>query len=113
MGNVSREALTSSPVLCRRMNLPSVSSSSTHTAPVAEAEWAMETELPPASSCSSGSTRFLLPTVVRTLRLLLLDVARDTVTRDDGLGDSCSLDDTHTHTHREREVNKWPRTILF
>lgn len=58
-----------------------------HTGPVVEAEWAMETEL--LASCSSTSTRFLFPRAVRTLREL--DWARETVTRDDGLGDSFSL----------------------
>jgi hypothetical protein len=44
--------------------------------------------------------------VVRTLRLL--DVARDTVTRDVGLGDNCSLEterdrETERETQRDRE----------
>lgn len=47
----------------------------------------METEL--LASRSSTSTRFLLPRAVRMLRLL--EDARETVTRDDGLGDNCSL----------------------
>lgn len=54
--------------------------------PVAEAEWAMLTLL--LASDSSTSTRFLFPRVVRTLRL---DEARDTVTRDEGLGESFNL----------------------
>lgn len=86
------QALTSSPVLWRQMNLPSVSISLTQTGPVAEAEWAMDTEL--LASCSSTSMRFLFPWVVRTLRLL--DDARDTVTRDEGLGDSFSLGEGRT-----------------
>lgn len=56
--------------------------------PVAEAEWEIDTEL--LASCSSTSMRFLFPRVVRTLRLL--DEARVTVTRDEGLGDSFNLD---------------------
>lgn len=54
--------------------------------PVAEAEWVILTLL--LASDSSTSTRFLLPRVVRMLRL---DEARDTVTRDDGLGESFNL----------------------
>lgn len=45
------------------------------------------------ASDSSTSTRFLFPRVVRTLRL---EEARDTVTRDEGLGDSFSLTETGT-----------------
>lgn len=55
----SRPEPTSSPLFWRQMNLPSVSISSTQTGPVAEAAWEMDTEL--LASCSSTSTRFLLP----------------------------------------------------
>ncbi|KAG9353815.1 hypothetical protein JZ751_011939 [Albula glossodonta] len=79
-------SLTCSEVLCRRMNLPSTSSSWMQTLPVAEAEWAMLTLL--LASDSSTSMRLRFPRVVRTLRL---DEARDTVTREEGLGDSFSL----------------------
>lgn len=83
------------------MNLPSVSTSSMQTAPVAEAAWEMDTEL--LASCSSTSTRFLFPWVVRTLRLL--DEARVTVTREEGDGDSFNLDTeepSHPRNHGER-----------
>lgn len=56
------------------------------TLPVAEAEWEMLTLL--LASDSSTSTLFRFPLIVRTLRL---DEARDTVTREEGLGDSFSL----------------------
>lgn len=68
------------------------------TFPVAEAEWEMVTLL--LASDSSTSILFLLPPAVRTLRL---DEARETVTREEGLGESFSLgwgrERTHTHTH--------------
>jgi len=53
---------------------------------VAEAEWEMLTLL--LASDSSTSILFLFPLVVRTLRL---DEARETVTREDGPGESLSL----------------------
>lgn len=72
------------------------------TFPVAEAEWEMVTLL--LASDSSTSILFLLPPAVRTLRL---DEARETVTREEGLGESFSLgwgrERTHTHTHPIRE----------
>lgn len=80
------EKRTCSELLCKRMNFPSTSSSSMQMLPVAEAAWAMLTLL--LASDSSTSTRFLFPRVVRTLRL---EDARDTVTRDEGLGDSFNL----------------------
>lgn len=67
--------------------------------PVAEAEWAMLTLL--LASDSSTSTRFLLPRVVRTLRL---DEARDTVTRDEGLGDNFNLKKKSIDKVNTREV---------
>lgn len=70
----------------KRMNFPSMSISSIETFPVAEAEWEMLTLL--LASDSSTSILFLFPLVVRTLRL---DEARETVTRDDGLAESCNL----------------------
>ena len=57
-----------------------------HTFPVAEAEWEMLTLL--LASDSSTSTLFHFPLVVRTLRL---DDALDTVTREEGLGESFNL----------------------
>lgn len=75
------------------------------TFPVAEAEWEMVTLL--LASDSSTSIRFLLPPAVRTLRL---DEARETVTREEGLGESFSLGwgrertQTHTHPIREKEA---------
>jgi len=77
---------TCSEVFFKRMNFPSTSISSTETFPVAEAEWEMLTLL--LASDSSTSILFLFPLVVRTLRL---DEARETVTREDGLGESFSL----------------------
>lgn len=77
---------TCSEVFFKRMNLPSTSISSMHTLPVAEAEWEMLTLL--LASDSSTSTLFRFPRVVRTLRL---DDARDTVTREEGLGESFNL----------------------
>lgn len=68
------------------MNFPSTSISSMQTLPVAEAEWEMLTLL--LASDSSTSTLFRFPRAVRTLRL---EEARETVTREDGLGDSFSL----------------------
>ncbi|TNN39557.1 hypothetical protein EYF80_050278 [Liparis tanakae] len=88
------------------MNFPSVSISSTLTGPRAEAECAMDTEL--LASCSSTSSRFLLPLEVWTLRLL--DEARDTVTRAEGLGDSFSLGQlavgVDLHVQRQLDVQQ-------
>lgn len=70
----------------KRMNFPSMSISSIEIFPVAEAEWEMLTLL--LASDSSTSILFLFPLVVRTLRL---DEARETVTREDGLAESCNL----------------------
>ena len=78
--------LTCSEVFFNRINFPSTSISSMQTFPVAEAEWEMLTLL--LASDSSTSTRFRFPRVVRTLRL---EDARDTVTREEGLGESFSL----------------------
>lgn len=75
------------------MNFPSTSNSSIEILPVAEAEWAMLTLL--LASDSSTSILFLFPLVVLTLRL---EDARDTVTWDEGLGESFSL------KHRRRRV---------
>lgn len=51
------------------------------------------------ASDSSTSTRLRFPRVVRTLRL---EEARDTVTRDDGLGDSFNLGGGHTVSHTDK-----------
>lgn len=87
------------------MNFPSTSISSMDTFPVAEAEWEMVTLL--LASDSSTSILFLLPPAVRTLRL---DEARETVTREEGLGESFSLgwgrERTHTHTHIPSEKRR-------
>lgn len=77
---------TCSEVFFKRMNFPSTSISSIEIFPVAEAEWEMLTLL--LASDSSTSILFLFPLVVRTLRL---DEARETVTREDGPGESLSL----------------------
>lgn len=93
---------TCSEVFFKRMNFPSTSISSMDTFPVAEAEWEMVTLL--LASDSSTLILFLLPPAVRTLRL---DEARETVTREEGLGDSFSLEwgreKTHTHTSHHRK----------
>lgn len=69
----------------------------------------MDTEL--LASCSSTSTRFLFPWAVRTLRLL--DEARDTVTRVEGLGDSFNLREGNTVVRHERMcVRLWIETYL-
>lgn len=78
--------VTCSEVFLTRMNFPSTSISSMQTFPVAEAECAMLTLL--LASDSSTSTLFRFPLVVRTLRL---EEARDTVTREEGLGESFNL----------------------
>lgn len=90
------------------MNFPSTSISSMDTFPVAEAEWEMVTLL--LASDSSTSILFLLPPAMRTLRL---DEARETVTREEGLGDSFSLEwgreKTHTHiTSQKRRLREGP-----
>lgn len=77
---------TCSEVFFKRINFPSTSISSMQTFPVAEAEWEMLTLL--LASDSSTSTLFRFPLVVRTLRL---EDARDTVTREEGLGESFNL----------------------
>lgn len=72
----------------------------------------MDTEL--LASCSSTSMRFLFPRVVCTL--WLLDAARVTVTRDDGLGDSFSLErNTVTKEGRKSAVTSafWVLTFLL
>lgn len=43
---------------------------------------------------SSSSTRFLLARELRDAEEVLLAVVRDTVTREDGLGDNLSLEET-------------------
>lgn len=80
------DSFTCSEVFFKRINFPSTSISSMHTFPVAEAEWEMLTLL--LASDSSTSTLFRFPLVVRTLRL---DEALDTVTREEGLGESFNL----------------------
>lgn len=80
------DSFTCSEVFFKRINFPSTSISSMHTFPVAEAEWEMLTLL--LASDSSTSTLFRFPLVVRTLRL---EDALDTVTREEGLGESFNL----------------------
>lgn len=93
---------TCSEVFFKRINFPSTSISSMQTFPVAEAEWEMLTLL--LASDSSTSTLFRFPLVVRTLRL---EDARDTVTREDGLGESFSL-------HRKsRTLGLWNTDALL
>lgn len=56
--------------------------------------------LVPLPESSSVSSRFLLPREERmrdVLLLLLLEVARETVTREDGLGESFNLKTTTKH----------------
>lgn len=62
---------------------------------MAEAEWEMLTLLLASDSSTSILLLFLL--VVRTLRL---DEARETVTREDGLGVSLSLNQRTQDTHK-------------
>lgn len=87
--------LTCSEVFFKRINFPSTSISSMETFPVAEAEWEMLTLLLASDSSTSILLLFLL--VVRTLRL---DEARETVTREDGLGVSLSLNQRTQDTHK-------------
>lgn len=65
--------------------------------------------LVPLPESSSVSRRFLLPREERTsevLLLLLLEVARETVTRDAGLGESFNLNITKQTMNSPRELHK-------
>lgn len=92
---------TCSEVFFKRINFPSTSISSMQTFPVAEAEWEILTLL--LASDSSTSTLFRFPLVVRTLRL---EEARDTVTREEGLGESFNL------YGRNKTVQLWNTHVL-
>lgn len=101
--------LTLSEWFLSRTNLPSRSTSSILMPPVAEARWPrrklpvlplllpepMPLEEEPPPGLSSGSSRRRLPRPGRpgvdTLLVPPLEVARETVTLEDGLGDSFSL----------------------
>lgn len=96
--------LTLSELFFSCTNLPSRSISSMLTLPEAEACWASwklllppppaPTRLDPVPSGSSASSRLRLLRPERPagdMLLPLLEVAREMVTRDDGLGDSFSL----------------------
>lgn len=93
--------LTLSEEFLRRTNLPSRSTSSMFTTPMATACWArretlltLEALLGEPEVSSVSSRRRLprpCPTDMLTPPLLLLEVAREMVTRDEELGDSLSL----------------------
>ncbi len=84
---------TLSELFLRVTDFPSRSISSILTLPVASASWLIWT-LGAMMDASSSSTRFLLARVLREDVEVLLAVARDTVTREDGLGDNFSLKET-------------------
>lgn len=103
--------LTFSELFLSWTYLPSRSISSILILPVAEACWdiwkllllllplmlPVPIPLVPLPESSSASIRFLLPREERTsevLLLLLLEVARETVTREEGLGESFNLNTT-------------------
>lgn len=103
--------LTFSELFLSWTYLPSRSISSMLILPVAEACWdiwkllllllplilPVPIPLVPLPENSSASIRFLLPREERTsevLLLLLLEVARETVTREEGLGESFNLNTT-------------------
>lgn len=99
---LTQPMLTLSEEFLRRTNLPSRSTSSMFTTRVATDFWARREPLltlkallgePEVSSVSSRRRLPLpWPTDMPTpLLLLLLEVAREMVTRDEGLGDSLSL----------------------
>lgn len=98
----------------RRTNLPSRSTSSMLTAPMATACWARQEPLLTLEALlgepevSSVSSRRRLPrpcpTDMLTPLLLLLEVALEMVMRDEGLGDSLSLPEGR----RERGQEAWP-----
>ncbi len=90
---------TLSELFLRVTDFPSRSISSILTLPVASASWLIWT-LGAAPDASSSSTRFLLARVLREDVEVLLAVERDTVTREDGLGDNFSLQETgHVSNH--------------
>lgn len=87
----SGSVITLSELFLRVTDFPSRTISSMLTLPVASAFW-LVLYLGTAIEPSSSSTRFLFAREVREELLLLLATVRDTVTREDGLGDNFSLE---------------------